>query len=110
MTALEFKPISVFAPISIGNVSVGFDTLGLALSPIDGSLVGDIVHIEILNSSNSESNFILTGTHAHKLTQVKEENIVWLSMNLFNANLKKQAIKRQAIKITLEKNLSLIHI
>jgi len=105
MTALEFKPISVFAPISIGNVSVGFDTLGLALSPIDGSLVGDIVHIEILNSSNSESNFILTGTHAHKLTQVKEENIVWLSMNLFNANLKKQAIKRQAIKITLEKNI-----
>ncbi len=37
--------VSVFAPISIGNVSVGFDILGLAVLPIDGELIGDIVRI-----------------------------------------------------------------
>jgi homoserine kinase (EC 2.7.1.39) len=32
--------VRVYAPASIGNVSVGFDVLGAAVSPIDGSLIG----------------------------------------------------------------------
>lgn len=32
--------VKVYAPASIGNVSVGFDVLGAAVSPVDGSLLG----------------------------------------------------------------------
>ena len=35
--------VVAYAPASIGNVSVGFDVLGAALAPIDGSLLGDRV-------------------------------------------------------------------
>ncbi len=37
--------ISVFAPASIGNVNVGFDVLGLAVQPVDGTLLGDVVYV-----------------------------------------------------------------
>lgn len=38
--------LRIYAPASSANISVGFDTLGVAVSPIDGSLLGDIVQIE----------------------------------------------------------------
>ncbi len=34
--------VKVYAPASIGNVSVGFDVLGAAVSPVDGSLLGGL--------------------------------------------------------------------
>ncbi len=39
------KILTVYAPASSGNVSVGFDALGLALAPVDGSLLGDCVSV-----------------------------------------------------------------
>ena len=36
--SLNNKKVSVFAPASIGNMSVGFDVLALAVKPIDGTL------------------------------------------------------------------------
>ncbi len=36
---------SAYAPASIGNVSLGFDLLGAALKPVDGSRLGDEVEI-----------------------------------------------------------------
>lgn len=47
--------IKVYAPASIGNVSVGFDVLGAAVSPIDGSLLGDCVSIEAANTFSLEN-------------------------------------------------------
>ncbi|QHM73953.1 Homoserine kinase [Mixta intestinalis] len=38
--------VKIYAPASIGNVSVGFDVLGAAVSPVDGSLLGDCVSVE----------------------------------------------------------------
>lgn len=38
--------IKIYAPASIGNVSVGFDILGAAVTPVDGSLLGDCVIVE----------------------------------------------------------------
>ena len=32
-----------YAPASIGNVSLGFDVLGAALEPVDGTALGDVV-------------------------------------------------------------------
>lgn len=42
--------IKVYAPASIGNVSVGFDVLGAAVSPVDGTLLGDCVTVEAAES------------------------------------------------------------
>lgn len=37
-----------YAPASIGNVNLGFDVLGAALSPINGALLGDSVTVKPL--------------------------------------------------------------
>jgi homoserine kinase len=70
------KTVSVFAPASIGNVSVGFDVLGLAVKPIDGSLLGDVVSVS--ETHNTESSLVVIGDFADKLPSNKEDNIVCL--------------------------------
>ena len=45
--------LRIYAPASSANISVGFDTLGAAISPIDGSLLGDVVQIESIPSGLS---------------------------------------------------------
>ena len=40
------KVIKAYAPASAANISVGFDLLGAALKPIDGSILGDEIVIE----------------------------------------------------------------
>ncbi len=105
------KSVSVFAPISIGNISVGFDTLGLAVSPVDGSLVGDIIHVSALQIQNgdestfAEDEFILAGTHANRLPAGKTNNIVWQCIKAFNQALKSKNIEAKRISVTLEKNI-----
>ena len=52
--------LRIYAPASSANISVGFDTLGAAISPIDGSLLGDVVQIESIPSVlNSKVRVIL---------------------------------------------------
>jgi len=97
--------VSVFAPISIGNLSVGFDTLGLAVSPVDGSLVGDIVHVSAAKDATGENSFVLCGSHADKLPQDKNSNIVWRCFLAFENALKTKTINSQALTIRLEKNI-----
>ena len=38
--------VRVYAPASSANMSVGFDVLGAAVTPVDGSLLGDVVTVE----------------------------------------------------------------
>jgi len=95
------QKVSVFAPISIGNVSVGFDSLGLAVSPIDGTLVGDIVDIE----AGQENQLILAGTHIDRLPSEPQDNIVWSCLSLFNEQLQKRGINVQPVHMTLRKNI-----
>jgi hypothetical protein len=40
-------PLALYAPASIGNFSLGFDSLGLALAPVDGTLLGDLVQLSL---------------------------------------------------------------
>jgi homoserine kinase len=86
-TALMSKntmSVSVFAPASIGNVSVGFDVLGLAVKPIDGALLGDVVTV---SATSDESSLTVEGDFADKLPSNKEDNIVWSCLLLFNEAL-----------------------
>lgn len=99
--------ISIFAPISIGNISVGFDSLGLALSPINGELIGDIVSVKpsLVNDQKQTGDFTLQGLYADKLPQKKSENIVWQSRLYFENILKEKKHPIIPINITLEKNI-----
>lgn len=42
--------VRVYAPASSANMSVGFDVLGAAVTPVDGSLLGDVVSVEAADS------------------------------------------------------------
>ncbi|GLY59762.1 homoserine kinase [Pectobacterium carotovorum subsp. carotovorum] len=89
--------VKVYAPASIGNVSVGFDVLGAAVSPVDGSLLGDCVSVEAadLFSLRNEGRFV------SKLPDNPKENIVYQCWELFC-----QEIGRTVpVAMTLEKNM-----
>ena len=65
--------VKAYAPASIGNVSVGFDILGAALTPVDGTPLGDTVTIE---DSDTEFSLVQTGSFVSKLPKNPDDNIV----------------------------------
>ncbi|XBC38350.1 MAG: homoserine kinase [Buchnera aphidicola (Floraphis choui)] len=89
--------IKIYSPASIGNVGVGFDVLGAAIEPIDGSLLGDIVTIVPSNTFN----LISKGIFSNQLPTNIQKNIVWKCWNYFCSFLNKNI----PITIILEKNM-----
>ncbi|GGB59983.1 homoserine kinase [Shewanella inventionis] len=90
--------LTVYAPASMGNVGVGFDLLGAALAPIDGSLLGDRV---MISAASSGVHFSQVGQWAHKLPAEGKDNIVYQCAEFFLQKLERQ----DGVKISLEKNL-----
>ncbi|MFQ6371301.1 homoserine kinase [Shewanella sp. YIC-542] len=90
--------LTVYAPASMGNVGVGFDLLGAALAPVDGSLLGDTVTI---SAANQGVHFQQVGPWAHKLPADAEQNIVYQCAAFF---LQRFAVE-QGVALTLSKNL-----
>ncbi len=101
MGAAALMSVSVFAPASIGNLSVGFDILGLAVKPIDGTLLGDVVSVE----KADEDSLVVIGEFANKLPGVPTDNIVWHSLLLFNKALDKAGHTKHNVKMTLDKKM-----
>jgi homoserine kinase len=99
----SMEQIKVFAPATIGNVSVGFDALGLALAPVDGSLLGDIVTLE--TSPVGEWSLEVGGPFASELPENAEENIVLAACRRFDSALKEHGISIAPLKARLEKCL-----
>ncbi len=110
----QFKPcerrLSIFAPISIGNVSVGFDSLGMALTPIssgqykkDQNLIGDIVHIQA--SANNQDSLSHQGSYQHILPDDFKDNIVWQALVNFNKAFAFRNGKSVKVDLVLEKNI-----
>lgn len=93
--------VSVFAPASIGNVSVGFDVLGLAVKPVDGTLLGDVVTVE----AAAENSLVVIGEFANKLPADPKENIVWHCLALFNKALDEKGLVKETLKLTLDKKM-----
>ena len=102
MGATALMSVSVFAPASIGNVNVGFDVLGLAVKPIDGTLLGDIVTV---THSNADDQLEVTGDFAKKLPGDVKDNIVWHCLVLFNQQLLEHKQDVAKVKLTLEKRM-----
>ena len=94
--------VVVYAPASIGNVSVGFDVLGAAVSPVDGTLLGDRVLVE----SGSEAFTLSTvGSFVDKLPENQEDNIVYDCWRVFARELARKGIELKNIHMVLEKNM-----
>jgi homoserine kinase len=97
------RTLTVYAPASSGNVSVGFDALGLALAPMDGSLLGDCV--SILPGTPDDWMLCIDGPFAHALPQDQEQNIVITSCRRFEQAARALGVDVCPLNITLDKRL-----
>ncbi len=96
--------VKYYAPASMGNVNVGFDTLGLAYERTDGQLFGDVVHI---TGSDDNIQLITEGKYASKLpTDIKQNGLYmgWLAFKQFLQEKKGRNLEQQP-HFLLEKNL-----
>lgn len=89
--------VKVYAPASSANMSVGFDVLGAAVSPIDGSHLGDYVTVE------AADKFSLTnlGRFARNLPTRSDQNIAYQCWEIFCREMGKEI----PVAMTLEKNM-----
>jgi homoserine kinase len=90
--------IRAYAPASIGNVGLGFDLLGAALKPIDGSVFGDEVEIK----AAEKFSLVVDGDFAHKLPQGIDNNIVAQCYREFSRQMSLcgKAVEPVAMKLT----------
>lgn len=95
--------MKVFAPASIGNLSVGFDALGLALQAMDGGLLGDVV--ELHTGMQDDWTLSVTGPFADALPADPEQNIVMVSCRRFERVVQAMGKEIETLNITLEKRL-----
>ncbi|MCF2947651.1 homoserine kinase [Paraglaciecola aquimarina] len=101
---MQNKVITAYAPASIGNVSLGFDLLGAALKPIDGSLLGDEVDLSIAEQFSLQ----VKGRFADKLPADPASNIVTRCYQHFVKVLEQQGNAKAdipALSMTLYKHL-----
>ncbi|MBL4660653.1 MAG: homoserine kinase [Alcanivoracaceae bacterium] len=91
----------VFAPVSIGNFSVGFDLLGLSISPINGELLGDIVSV----SPSEDFNLTCSGPYAKVLPDDKSSNLVTIAYKLFMHKMAEKGLSTIPVSLHLEKRL-----
>ncbi|QJR80070.1 homoserine kinase [Alteromonas pelagimontana] len=95
------KKTRAYAPASIGNVSLGFDVLGAALQPADGSLLGDEVVVE----DAAQFQLAVEGEFSTKLPPDPATNIVTHCYYYFVEELAKAGHKTRPVAMTLYKNL-----
>lgn len=95
------KVIRAYAPASIGNVSLGFDVLGAALAPVDGTRLGDEVEI----ASAEQFSLETVGAFAHKLPGDADSNIVTKCYYYFCEKMKSEGRQLSPVAIILHKNL-----
>ncbi|MFY8298310.1 homoserine kinase [Pseudoalteromonas sp. SS15] len=90
--------ISFYAPASIGNFCVGFDSLGAALAPINGELLGDVVNVK----AAEQDTFVCSGPYADKLPGEAHENLAYQCLVHFREHV---APSMQPVYLELEKRL-----
>jgi homoserine kinase len=88
-----------YAPASTGNFSVGFDLLGAAFEPVDGSLFGDVLEI---CAEQDELTLQLVGRYLHQLPADQNDNLV---LNCFYAFEQKLGRRLPRLALRLHKNL-----
>jgi homoserine kinase len=99
------RSLSVYAPASIGNLSVGFDALGLALAPVDGTLLGDRIRLTPLTAGDVNWKLELAGPFADALPEDPEENVVIACCRAYQAAAAEQGKDIEPLHVTLDKRL-----
>lgn len=89
--------VKVYAPASSANMSVGFDILGAAVTPVDASLLGDFVTVEAADRFSLNT----LGRFADKLPDAPQENIVYQCWERFCQAIGKTVL----VAMTLEKSM-----
>ncbi|HYN21271.1 MAG TPA: homoserine kinase [Thermoanaerobaculia bacterium] len=90
--------LRAFAPAGVGNFAAGFDAVGAAIAPEDGSLWGDVVEVE----ASEVPRFACAGPFADRLPADPAENLVVLTRALFAEAI---GASLPALAITLHKGL-----
>lgn len=88
-----------YAPASTGNMSVGFDLLGAAFEPLDGSLLGDVLEI---HGEAASLSLTISGRYLHQLPVTDADNLVTQAFYAFEQAVGKPLPK---LKLHLQKNL-----
>src|SRR5437588_7323518 len=76
--------VRAYAPASIGNFAAGFDLMGAAIAPLDGSLWGDVVEAW----PAAAPSLALSGPYAGLLSADPRENLVLRSYGLYREALR----------------------
>lgn len=97
------RVLTVYAPASIGNVSVGFDALGLALAPMDGTLLGDLVQIS--PQTGADWSLQVEGPFARDLPERPEDNVVISCCRAYQEAAAGKGVKVRPLKVVLSKRL-----
>jgi len=98
--------LTVYAPASIGNLSVGFDALGLALAPMSRALLGDLVRLmPQATGSSGDWQLELAGPFAGDLPQEAEDNIVMACCRAYQEIAAERGVTVTPLRITLDKRL-----
>jgi homoserine kinase len=92
-----------FAPASAANLSVGFDLLGAALKPIDGTVLGDEIVIEKAEPGVCEIR--QEGRFARVLPKNHSDNIIHDGYVLYCEEAGKAGFEPCGVRMTLSKNL-----
>jgi homoserine kinase len=99
----EQQSLSVFAPASIGNVSVGFDALGLALAPENGTLLGDLVRLS--PAGPSDWTVEVEGIFSAELPPDPEQNIVTTCCRRYQQACLERGVSIRPLNVLLDKRL-----
>jgi homoserine kinase len=99
--------LSVYAPASIGNLSVGFDALGLALAPVDGSLLGDVIQLRSITDPETNPDWILEvhGPFAAALPAAQEDNVVVSCCRAYQEAAAGKGVDIPPLHVLLDKRL-----
>jgi len=99
--------LSVYAPASIGNLSVGFDALGLALAPVDGTLLGDRVQLSLPSGGSADPDWKLEleGPFKDALPGNQEENVVISCCRAYQQAAAEKGGEISPLNVLLDKQL-----
>jgi homoserine kinase len=102
----EHAPMSIraYAPACIGNFAAGFDLMGAALAPLDGSLWGDVVRAWPAPSATPAS-LEVSGPFGAQMPADPWQNLVLRTYLLFRAAVEARGGVCPPLAFHLEKNL-----
>jgi homoserine kinase len=93
--------VRAYAPASIGNFAAGFDLMGAALAPLDGSVFGDVVSAE----PAEEPALTVSGRFAGALPVDPWRNLVMRTFGLYREAMRTRGREMPSLAFHLEKNL-----